>query len=92
MLALARHQAIMRSLDRGRFLLLDAIPDQRVILDPEAIALHRDLVSELAARAARGWRRERVALGSTPLDEATYNRLEEAATGVHEMAAALERG
>ncbi len=92
MLSLARHQAVMNSLDRGQFLLLDAISDQRVILDPETIALHRHLVSELAARAARGWRREREALGSAPIDEATYNRLEEAATGLHEMTAALERG
>lgn len=92
MLALARHQAVIRSLDQERFLLLDAIPDQRVILDPEAIALHRDLVSELAARAARGWRREREALGSAPLGEAIYNRLEEAATGLHEMTAVLEHG
>ena len=45
LLALARHQAVTRSLDRDRFLLLDAISDQRVILDPEASALHRDLVS-----------------------------------------------
>ena len=37
-------------------------------------------------------RREREALGSEPIDEASYNRLEEAATGLHEMTAALERG
>ncbi len=92
LLALARHQAVTRSLERGRFLLLDAIPDERVILDPEAIALHRGLVMEMAARAAQGWRREREALGSAPLDEAAYNRLEEAATGVHEMTVALEQG
>jgi hypothetical protein len=92
MLALARHQAVVRSLEHGRFLLLDAIPDQRVILDPETIALHRDLVSELATRAAQGWRWERRALGSAPLDEATYNRFEEAATGVYETTAALDRG
>jgi hypothetical protein len=92
MLALARYQAMMRSLEHGRFLFLDAISDQRVILDPEATALHRDLVAELAARAAEGWRRERQALGSAPLDETTYNLLEEAATGLNEMTAALERG
>jgi hypothetical protein len=92
LLALARHQAVTRSLDRGRFLLLDAIPDQRVFLDPEAVALHRHLVSKLAVRAAEGWRRERRAPESSPIDEATYNRLEEAATGVNEMAAALEHG
>jgi hypothetical protein len=92
LLALARHRAVMESLDRGRFLLLDAIPDQRVILDPETIALHRHLVAELAVRAARGWRREREAFGSAPLHEAAYNRLEEAATGLGEMTAALERG
>jgi hypothetical protein len=92
LLALARHQAVMRSLKRDRFLLLDAIPDERVILDPEAIALHRDLVTEMADRAAQGWRREREVLGSAPVGEAAYNRLEEAATAVHEMTAALERG
>jgi hypothetical protein len=92
MLALARHQAVTHSLDHGRFLLLDAISDQRVILDPEAGALHRELVSELAARAAQGWHRERQALGDAPLDESTYNLLEEAATGLNEMTAALERG
>jgi len=92
LLALARHQAVMHSLSQGRFLLLDAISDQRVVLDPEASALHRDRVSEMAARMARGWRRERQALGSAPLDEPTYNQLEEIATGVHEMTAALEHG
>jgi len=92
MLALARHQAVTRSLEYGRFLFLDAISDQRVILDPEASALHRDLVAELATRAAEGWRRERQALGSTPLDETAYNLLEESATGLSEMTAALDRG
>ena len=92
LLALARYQAVALSLDRDRLLLLDAISDQRVVLDPEASARHRDLVSEMAARMARGWRQERQALGSAPLDEVTYSQLEEIATGLHEMTAALEHG
>jgi hypothetical protein len=47
---------------------------------------------EMAARAAKTWRQERRDLGSFPLDEATYNRLEEVATGVCELTAALEKG
>jgi hypothetical protein len=92
LLAAARYQAVRRSLDEDRLLLLDAVPDARVVLDEEAVARHRDVVVELSHRAARGWRTARAAALGEPLDEFGYNGLEEAATGVYEMTAALREG
>jgi hypothetical protein len=92
LLAMARYQAVRRSLDQGRLLLLDALSSDDVAIATGESDGHRRLVERLAQRAADGWRAERARTFAGSLDEPAYNALEEAATGVTEMRAALSEG
>jgi len=92
LLAMARYQAVRRSLDEGIWLLLDAVSGDEPAFEPGESERHRALLERLAERAALGWRAERSLAFEGSLDEPAYNGLEEAATGVYEMRAALTAG
>lgn len=92
LLAIARQRAVAHSLAEGRLWLLDAVSSDAAALDPGESQRHRALVEALAERAASGWRGERERVLSGPLDEPSYNQLEEAATGAAEVHAALGEG
>jgi hypothetical protein len=84
LLAAARRQAIARSLDEGRLVLLDPYPDDARTLEGGAVRRRHDELAALAGHAARGYREARAALLSGPIDEAGWNRLEARAARTRE--------
>jgi hypothetical protein len=92
LLAAARHHAVRRSLESGRLLVLDALSSDELVVDAAHARKQRALLTRLAETAAADWRALRAAAFAGPLEEASYNQLEDAGTGVHEVTAALHDG
>jgi len=89
LLAAARYQAVMRSLECNRLLLLDPFPDAGLKESAKSGQDDPGITARLANRARRDYRRIRQeVLSGNPLDERNYNRLEESAGRYAEM----ERG
>lgn len=89
LLAMARYQALRRSVEEQRLWFLDAVSGAEPIPELGDTSRTRPLLRRLAERASAGWRATRSAVLGQTLREPGYNDLEEAATGVHEMRAAL---
>ncbi len=93
LVGLARMLALDASLDRGRLVLLDVVPDDARALAARVVASRLDVVAEMA-RAGRGQVEEarRLLLESKGVDERAWGRLEEAANRVHELDRAVREG
>jgi hypothetical protein len=78
-LLLARYQAARRSLDAGRLLVLDPVPDDAEVIPLETIRRYAPGLEPLATHARRDYLDLRTRLLSSPtLDERGYNHLETA--------------
>jgi len=89
LLATARRLAVARSLDEGRLVLLDPLPDGGPTVSPEEVGRHREELAAAVRLAERAWPEERRALLVDPLDEIAYNQLEERAARYRELRDAL---
>ena len=88
-LALARHQAVHRSLSLGRLVLLDPTPDGADLVSADALRGRRKSIERLSRAVRRAYLDARaVALGGG-FDEVRQNRLEGIATFVATLDAAL---
>lgn len=94
LLAAARYHAVQRSLETNRLLVLDALSSDELVIDAARARKQRALLTRLTRTATADWHAVRAAAFEAPLEEVSYNLLEDAGTGVHEVARALhdERG
>jgi len=80
LLANARYQAVMWSLKRNRLFLLDPFPESAKSVSPQTLKGDPGVTAKLADRAwGKYWEIRQSAFAEGPLDERTYNRLEEGA-------------
>ena len=80
LLANARYQAVMWSLKRNRLCLLDPFPESAKSISPQTLQEDPTVTSKLADRAwQKYWDIRQSTFAEGPLDERTYNRLEEGA-------------
>ncbi len=80
LLANARYQAVMWSLKRNRLCLLDPFPESAKSVLPKTLQGDPGVTAKLADRAwEKYWDIRQSVFAEGPLDERTYNRLEEGA-------------
>jgi hypothetical protein len=84
LLAIARYQVVQRSLDQGRLLFLDPLPDVPPTLDAREVAEQRDELGAVARWLHRIYSDVRPRLLAGDPDESRYSRLEEIAGRWHE--------
>ncbi len=86
LLAMARHQAVRRSLAANRLLFLDPFPDDAALVDRPVVQADRALLEKLAARARRAYdQARRDVFARRRLGEGAYRLLEERAGVYHEL-------
>ena len=91
LLAVARSQAVRGSLVAGRLLMVDALPDNAVVVPVGELRRQRRAFARISARVRSLYREVRSEVLASQLDEAAYHRLEVAATFAGAMDAALRR-
>jgi hypothetical protein len=89
LLALARHQAVHRSLALGRLVLLDPTPDGALVVSGESLRDRRESIERLAPAVRRAYLDARAAALAGGFDELRQNRLEGMATFAASLDAAL---
>ena len=92
LLAIARHHVVHESLEAGRWLVLDPLAGAPELVDADRARDQRALLAELLGEAASSWHEVRTASVGAPLDEATYNEVENSGAGVLEVSRALREG
>jgi hypothetical protein len=86
LLAIARYQAVQRSLEANRLFLLDAFSDAALMVNRQTLAQQRTLTPKLANRARQVYEKNRKAVfAMEQLDESAYNRLESAGSRYYEV-------
>lgn len=92
LLATARYHAVQRSLADDRLLVLDALSNDELVIDAARARAQHELLARLSEAATEHWRAVREDAFTSRVDEAAYNLLEEAGTGIHEVGTALQTG
>jgi len=92
LLAAARYHVVQRALEENRLLVLDALSNDELVVDAARAREQHELLTRLSDAATEHWREVREGALGSGLDEAAYNRLEEAGTGIHEVRTALHGG
>jgi hypothetical protein len=89
LLALARHQAVHRSLAFGRLMLLDPVPDEALVVGAESLRGRRESLERLVPEVRRAYLEARAAAFEGGYDELRQNRLEGMAAFAVSLDAAL---
>jgi hypothetical protein len=85
-LAIARYQAVQRSLQANRLLILDPFPLDAFVIPQATIAIKSEITELLARQANDLYQQTRSqAFANRGLDEIGYNRIENAAGRYHEI-------
>lgn len=93
LLAIARHLAVARSLEESRLRLLDPLAGEEMAKDADAGSEERKVLSASADAVARSLANaHRRCLGSSLIDEPTYNLLERLGGRLRELRSAADRG
>lgn len=92
LLAAARYHVVQRALEENRLLVLDALSNDELVIDAARAREQHELLTRLSDAATEHWREVREGALGNRVDEAAYNRLEEAGTGIHEVSTALHVG
>ncbi len=92
LLALARHQAVCRSLALGRLVLLDPAPDGALVVGAEAFRDRRESIERLLPAVRGAYLDARASALEGGFDELRQNQLEGMAAFVASLDAALEGG